>query len=212
MVLVKFEDCKMPGRSNYSFHTTSLDQLILSTPFETQTNWAVITGAPSCGKTTLLDLLADKGYKTIPESARQYMEGELAKGRTIQEVHANAAALQALFFKIQFEVERELPADELFFLDGAVPGSLAWFRLFGRNPNEILPECFHHRYAAVFILDRLPLKQNGFRFEELGLIDFLDDWITRDYTVLGYDVVRVPVLPPQERVTFLLQRLNEKGQ
>jgi predicted ATPase len=80
------------------------------------------------------------------------------------------------------------------------------------NPNEILSECFHHRYASVFILNRLPFQ----RSKTLGLEDdatasFLDEWLARDYSALGYSVVRVPVLPPQERLEFVLDRLYEQG-
>jgi predicted ATPase len=53
---------------------TELDADILLTPFEVWTNWHVIMGGPSCGKTTLINLLAAKGFRTIPEGARLYME------------------------------------------------------------------------------------------------------------------------------------------
>jgi predicted AAA+ superfamily ATPase len=59
----------MPDSSQHDFRTTELDPDLLSTPFGVQTNWHVITGAPSCGKTTLINLLADKGLQTVPESA-----------------------------------------------------------------------------------------------------------------------------------------------
>jgi hypothetical protein len=39
----------------------------------------------------------------------------------------------------------------------------------------------------------------------------LDEPLVRDYSTLGYAVVRVPVLSPQERATFLLERLSEQG-
>jgi predicted ATPase len=122
----------------------------------------VITGAPSCGKTTLINLLADKGFQTVPEGARQYLEREIARGRTIDEIRANAAALQRGIKDMQLGIERGLRAIDFAFLDRAVPDSLAWYRVFGLNPNEILLECFHHRYASVFILDRLPLQLNVF--------------------------------------------------
>jgi len=201
----------MPDRSQRVFRTTELDPGLLSTPLRVQTKWHVITGAPSCGKTTLINLLADKSYQVVSESARQYMEGEVARGKNIDEVHANAAALQTAIKDMQLEVERGLRADEVLFLDGAVPGSLAFYRLFGLNPNEILPECFHHRYASVFILDRLPIELDGFRFEIDAHTDFLDEWHTLDYISLGYSVVRVPVLPPEERLDFVLERLSRDG-
>ena len=37
------------------------------------------------------------------------------------------------------------------------------------------------------------------------------EWITRDYSALGYSVVRVPVLGPEEWLAFVLERLSEQG-
>jgi predicted ATPase len=68
-----------------SFRVTKPDPDLLSTPFEVQTNWHVITGAPCSGKTTLIDQLANQGFQTVPEAARQYFEQEMASGRTIDE-------------------------------------------------------------------------------------------------------------------------------
>ena len=195
----------------HDFRATKLDPDLLSSPYVVQTNWHVITGAPSCGKTTLINLLADKGFETVPESARQYMEREIARGRTIDEIHENGAALQRGIKDMQLSIEGELRAIDVAFLDGAVPGSLTWFRVFGLKPNEILLECFHHCYASVFILDRLPLQLNGLRFEDDAHTGFLDEWIARDYSALGYRVVRVPVMASEERFAFVLERLSEQG-
>jgi hypothetical protein len=52
----------MVKSSQRNFRTTELEPALLSTPFGVQTNWHVITGAPSCGKTTLIDLLANEGF------------------------------------------------------------------------------------------------------------------------------------------------------
>ena len=71
----------MIENSKHAFLTTELDPDLLSTPFRVQTNWYVITGAPCSGKTTLIEQLADKGYRTIPETARLYMENEMAAGQ-----------------------------------------------------------------------------------------------------------------------------------
>jgi predicted ATPase len=193
------------------FRTTELDPELLSTPFGVQTNWHVITGGPSCGKTTLINLLADKGFHTAPEGARLYIEKQVDKGQTIGEIRADSAALQRGIKDMQLEVERGLRAADFAFLDRALPDSLAWHRVFGLNPNEFLRECFHHRYAAVFILERLPLHLNGLRFEDHDYVGFCDEWHTRDYSALGYRVVRVPVFPPEERVAFVLERLSEGG-
>ena len=195
----------------HDFRTTALDPDLLSTPFGVQTNWHVLTGATSCGKTTLIDQLAEKGFQTVPETAHHYIERELARGRTIDDMRKNWAAFQRPLIDMQLRIEGGLRAIDVIFLDRACPDSLAFRRVYGLNPNEILADCFHHRYASVFKLDPLPYKGNGVRDEDAALAGYLDEWHTRDYSALGYNVVRVPVLAPEERTAYVLERLSEQG-
>jgi predicted ATPase len=65
--------------------------------------------------------------------------------------------------------------------------------------------------ASVFILHRLPVQRNGLRPEDDAVARLLDEWLARDYSALGYNVVRVPVLSPQERLAFVVERLSEQG-
>jgi predicted ATPase len=194
----------------HDFRTTELDPHLLSTPFGVQTNWHVITGAVCSGKTTLIDQLSDKGFQTVPEIGRQYLEREMARGRTIDEIRENEAAFTRDLIDMQLRIEGGLRAIDVAFLDRAIPDVLAFCRVAGLNPNEYLAECFHHRYASVFILDRFPVQQNGIRTEDDTFASLLDEWLARDYSALGYRVVRVPVLSPQERLAFVLERLSEQ--
>lgn len=188
-----------------------LDPDLLSTPFRVQTKWHVITGAPCSGKTTLIDLVAAGGFLSVPEVGRKYIEREIAKGRTIDEIRASDVAFASMIKDLQLEIERGLKATEVIFLDRALPDCLAYFRLAGLNPNEILPECFYHRYASVFVLDRLPVQHDGVRTEPDVTADLLDEWLARDYSALGYGVVRVPVLPPEKRLAFVNEILAGQG-
>jgi predicted ATPase len=63
----------------------------------------------------------------------------------------------------------------------------------------------------VFILDQLPLELEGARIEDDAYTVLLDEALIRDYSALGYDVVRVPVMSPQERLEFVLERHSEQG-
>ena len=201
----------MSGSSQSNFKNVELEAGLLTTPFRIHTNWHVITGAPSCGKTTLINLLADKGLQTAPEGARLYLEREIARGRTLEEIRSNKVDLQRVMKDVQLEIECELQPDDCIFLDRAIPDHLAWYRFFGLNPNEFLRECFQYRYASVFMLDRLPLQQNGLRYKDAALQGFTDEWHTRDYHALGYSLTRVPVMPPEERLAFVLRALSEQG-
>lgn len=189
---------------------TELDPDLLSKPFRVQTNWHVITGTVCSGKTTLIDQLASRGFQTVPERGRQYFEREMAKGRTIDEIRADPVALTRCLIDIMLSIELKLQANDLIFLDRAFPDALAFCRVYGLDPNEILADCFHRRYAAVFLLERFPVEQDGVRAEDDATADLLDEWLARDYSALGYPVVRVPVVPIQERLEFVLEKLSEK--
>lgn len=191
----------MLDNSQYDFKTTELDPDLLSTPFAVQTNWHVPTGAACCGKTTLINQLADKGFQTVPENGRQCIDREVARGRTIDEIFENAADPRVMK-DMQLRTEYGLRAIDVAFLDRAFPDSLAFNRFAGLNPNEILAEFFHHRYASLFVLDRLPFQQNGIRIEDDATADLLDDWLAREYSALGYSVVRVPALSIKDRLAF----------
>ena len=201
----------MPSTPQDDFRTTELDLDLVSTRFGVQTNWHVIAGAPSSGKSTLIHQLAGKGFRTISEIARHYFERELAKGRTIDEISEDDAALQRQLMDVQLRLERGLRADDALFLDRAFPDALTFSRIAGLNPNAFVSECFHHRYASVFLLDRFPVEQDGVRFHDDATARFLDEWHARDYGALGYDVVRVPVLSPDERLAFVLETLSGQG-
>ena len=201
----------MADDSQRDLAAVELDPELLATGFRVQTNWHVITGAACCGKTTLIDLLADQGFQTVPETARQLMEEEMARGRTIEEIFENGAAFERVLLGVQQGIEHGLRATDHVFLDRALPDCLTFFRIFGLNPNEILADCLYHRYASVFILDLLPLELDGARIQDDTYTVVLDEWLDRDYSTLGYPVVRVPVLPPQERLEFVLETLSEQG-
>lgn len=207
----EFGDCKMLTSPQNDYRFTELDPDLLSIPFRVQTNWHVITGTVSSGKTTLIDQLADRGFQTVPEAGRQYIEREIAKGRKIDEIRENSATLARILKDIMLRNEHGLRLNDAVFLDRAFPDTLAFYRAYGLNPNEILADCFHYRYASVFLLDRFPVKQDGVRTEDDVTADLIDEWLARDYSALGYVVVKVPVLSIQERLAFILERLSEQG-
>jgi predicted ATPase len=169
----------------------------------------VITGASCSGKTTLIHQLACKGFKAVPEVAREYFERELATGRTLDEIRQDRTTLTRQVYDLMVESERGLRDEEVNFLDRAIPDILAFFRFAGMNPNEVLSDCFQNRYASVFLLDRLPYQRDGVRAADDLTASYFESWTERDYISLGYNIIRVPVLSPEERLAFVLERLSE---
>lgn len=201
----------MTGVSPPDYRDTALSEDLLSRPFDIQTKWCVITGASCSGKTTLIEMLAENGFRTVPEAGRKYFERELAKGRAIEEIRADPAAFTPQIYEVMLAHERGLRAAETVFLDRALPDGFAFYRLAGLDPNQILPDCFQNRYACVFLLDRLPYLRDGVRVADDETAAYLESWINRDYRALGYQVIRVPVLLPEERFEYVLKKLSEHG-
>jgi predicted ATPase len=201
----------MMDGSQHPFITTALNPELLATPFEVQTNWHVITGVPCSGKTTLIDHFAELGFRTVPETARIFFEEEMPRGRAIDEIRENGAALERGLIDMQLRFERGLKVRDVAFLDRGLPDSLTYCRVAGLDPNAFLSECFRYRYASIFVLDRIPIQQDSIRIEDDAIADLIDKWLTRDYSALGYSFVKVPVLSAQERLAFVLERLSEQG-
>jgi len=139
----------MLDRAQPGFRTTELDPDLLSTPFTCQTNWHVITGAPCCGKTTLINRLAGMGFQTLPEIGRAYIEREMAKGRTIDEIREDEVTFCHRINDMTLERERDCERRNSSFSTGAFPiasafsASMDWTRTKScRNASIIvMPPC-----------------------------------------------------------------------
>ena len=197
-------------RENIStkFGSTELDRNLLNSSFKVQTQWHVITGAPCSGKTTTIDQLRSLGYQTVPEAGRRFVEKELAKGRSLEEIRFDQGEFTRRIYDLMLEQEAALQPDRLYFLDRAIPDAPSFFRYAGMNPNDVISDCFQYRYRSVFILDRLPCELDGVRTEGDPGAEFIDYWMERDYADLGYVVMRVPLMPPEERLNYILERIE----
>ena len=201
----------MSDRSENKFLNTSLDPTKLTSPFSQQTKWHVITGASCSGKSTLIDQLAQKGFKTLPEAARLYFEREFAAGRTIGEIREDTAAMTHTIWDLWLEMIAELNPSETIFHDRGLPDAPAFFRLAGMDPNDAVPDCLDYHYKSVFVLDRLPYQKDDVRAGDDEIAEYFESWLLRDYSALGYEIIRVPVLPREERLEFVLDKLTEQG-
>ena len=180
----------------------------MTTPDRTPTNWYVLTGGPSSGKTTTVELLGARGYTTTIEHARHYLDVKRIQGQTVEEVRVRRYQFQRGVLDMQFEQEASLDPEETVFLDRALPDSLAYYRFLGLEPDaRLLDALTHVSYRRVFILDLLPLAPDYARTEDVAAQRRIHALITEVYQELPISVVTVPVLSPADRVAYILERL-----
>lgn len=180
-----------------------------ATSFKIKTKWCVITGAPSSGKTSVIEALARRGYATEPEVARELIEECLKRGEKLEDLHKRNEWLQNEILSLKLERERRQDPQLLVFLDRGIPDSLTYFRIAGLSLSAVVEAAREFRYASVFIFDRLPLVRDGVRSESDEIARQIDFALERDYIDLGYHPVRVPVMPIEARADFILSTLAE---
>lgn len=175
-----------------------------------ETNWCVITGGPSSGKTTTVNILRKRDYATTIEHARHYLDTQRVTGRTVEEIRANQLAFQRGILDMQIEEENALDPKAPVFLDRALPDALAYCRFLGLEPDADYLSLIRPRvYRAVFVLDLLPLAPDYARTEDRAAQIEIHRLLTEVYTELNYRTQAVPPLPPEDRVNFILAALNE---
>lgn len=176
-------------------------------PHPADTHWHVVTGGPSSGKTTTVDLLRARGYATTIEHARHYIDLQRITGHSTEEVRARQREFQRAVVDMQIEQERSLDPSRTVFLDRALPDSLAYYRFLDLEPEPaLLRAVASARYATVFLLDLLPLATDYARTEDTAAQRRIHDLIGQVYRERQFDVVTVPALPREARVDFILER------
>jgi len=171
------------------------------------TNWYVITGAPCSGKTSVISRIEQLGYRVIHETARDYINEELNKGRTLDQIKADMSLFEHNIFYRKIEIESSLPEKAIIFLDRAIPDSIAYFRFAGLDPKESEEKSADIRYRKIFLFDRLQLKHDEVRNENEQDSILIDRLIEETYVNLGYEIIRVPVLPVVRRTDFIIENM-----
>ncbi len=171
-------------------------------------NWYVITGGPSSGKTTTVNLLRNRGYVTTIEHARHYIDTQRITGRSVKDIRSNQREFQRSVIDMQIEQEAALDRHALTFLDRALPDALAYYRMLAIAPDpDYLSQLQRTTYRGIFVLDLLPLAPDYARNEDRAGQVAIHDLLSTAYRELGYDPLPVPVLPAESRVDFILAHL-----
>lgn len=170
-----------------------------------KTKRIILTGGPSCGKTTVLDYLKKQGYNCISETAREVLEEKIIDPKTPE--------FQLEIFRRQLEKERKYRG---FFDRSALEGIAYSRKISGYVSQEIESFYFPNRYGAVFLLERLPFKQDGTRTEKNDEeAEEIHQLITSAYQEKGYKLIKVPVFQGtleesvERRANFILEELED---
>ena len=170
-----------------------------------QTNWVVVTGPPSSGKTTLIQALQNKGYVTGPEVARELIVECLKKHA--QEKIEN---FQREILAITCRREHLLDIKQTVFFDRGIPDSIAYFKYNGLDIAPALQASRFRRYKRVFYCMGLPVINDGIRQESDEAALQIGELILEAYRYLRYEPIILPVLSIEERLEIILKNIADR--
>src|SRR4051812_9670205 len=121
-----------------------------------KSDWYVITGGPSTGKTTLLDELEKLGYATIGEAARMEIDEAVAIGLTAEELREDEKHFQDEVVRRRVELESGVPAGREVFLDRGMQDSLAYYRYYDFEIEPWVRDLIDETtYGLAFVMEPL---------------------------------------------------------
>jgi predicted ATPase len=169
----------------------------------------VITGGPGSGKTTLLDALEKAGYRRSVEAGRAVIQQQLATGGGgLPWQDRTRFADLMLGWEIR-SYDEALQASGPVFFDRGVPDVVGYLRLIGEIiPKHMKEAATKYRYnRRVFIA---PPWLEIFRQDDERKQDFAEavrtyEAMVATYAENGYELVEIPKLPIQERVSFVIE-------
>lgn len=170
--------------------------------------WYVITGAPSSGKTTLINSLAKIGYHTVPEAARTLIDREMKEGKTLEDIRKNEIEFQRKVLEIKIKTEKELPKNKIVFFDRGIPDTIAYFNLYDSNIEEVLNLCKEKNYRKIFLLENLLFEKDYARVENDERANKLQSLLRKAYSDLGYEIIDIPVMPVEKRLEIILSNID----
>jgi predicted ATPase len=167
----------------------------------------VITGAPSSGKTTLINELNTQGHHCFEEISRAITLDAQKKG--IEQLFLH----QPLLFSdmlLEGRMNQLMNArkinQEFVFMDRGIPDIIAYMDYINATyPNNYVVSCQEDRYHKIFLLP--PWKEiyttDQARYESYEEAEKIHQFLLQAYQRYNYEVIIIPKGTVQERASFI---------
>jgi len=171
-------------------------------------------GAPSTGKTSVIEALKEKGYICFEEISRQVTQE--ARDEGIEHLFREKPLLfseKLLEGRIRQFLSAKTLNQSPVFIDRGLPDITAYLNMI----NQDFPEKFNiankiYRYDKVFWF---PFWEDIYtsdkeRYEDKTLAQNIENYLINSYKSLNYDLIEIPKLNIEDRLNFILSHLNLK--
>lgn len=170
----------------------------------------IITGGPGTGKSTVIDLLEEKGYACHREVSRTVIKQQLSEG-TDQVPWGDLSGFSDLVFDGQTAQYRRAKEGAINFYDRGIIDVIAYLKKDNLPADAMEALVEHYTYnTKVFVTppwDEI-YQTDEERREDFETMSQIHELLVSSYKEFGYEVVEVPKFSPQERVNFILGHLG----
>ncbi|MFY7810856.1 MAG: AAA family ATPase [Flavobacterium sp.] len=171
----------------------------------------VITGAPSSGKTTLINELKEQGFYCFEEISRKITLEAQKKG--IDQLFLKQPLLfsdRLLEGRLNQLLEAQKTEEKIVFLDRGIPDIIAYMDYVNANyPYNYINSIKNNRYSKVFLLP--PWKEiytnDQARYESYDEAEKIHLHLLETYQKYDYEIIIVPTGTVSERVKFIHNHL-----
>lgn len=168
----------------------------------------VITSGPSSGKSSLIREISARGYRTIPEAARLYLNQKISEGLNVEEIRGTEEFQNNLINLNKQMEEKIIRSSETIFMDRSLADNIGYMRFKDMEvPQSLFEEC-KDRYDYVFILEQLPFEDDHVRNEAPEEAKEIHNEIRQAYLDLGYSPILIPVIPIDERADVIFNHID----
>jgi predicted ATPase len=172
----------------------------------------VITGGPGSGKTSVIEALAARGYRTTVEAGRSIIREQLeVAGQALP--WSNAAAFAELMLAREIQsYHRALATSQLVFFDRGIPDVIGFLRLMSLPVPPLAEQSARDlRYdRSVFIAPPWKdiFEQDAERRQTFTQAVATYEAMVGVYTHSGYDLLPLPRASVGQRVEFVLDSVK----
>ncbi len=172
----------------------------------------LLIGAPSTGKTSVLNELKKQGYVCFEEISRQVTQE--ARDEGIEHLFRQEPILfseKLLDCRIQQFLSAKNSDNPMAFIDRGLPDITAYLDMVNTDYSKKFTDANHkYKYDIVFwfpIWENI-YKSDNERYEDIKLAQNIQDYLLKSYKSLGYKLIEVPKLSVKKRVAFILSELK----